>query len=125
MSFHVGEDIGDYRVVSIVGAGSMGQVFLVEHRITKREEALKVLTAECATESQVLRFQREIEVQARLDHLHIARLHNAMCVKGSLMLVMEYVEGESLERKLQKGNLSREAGIDYICQTLAALRLRA
>ena len=43
MSFHVGEEIGHYRIVSILGAGSMGQVYQVEHRTTKRKEAAKVL----------------------------------------------------------------------------------
>jgi len=121
MSFHVGEDIGDYRIVSIVGAGSFGQVFQVEHRITKRKEALKVLVADHATESQVQRFEREIELQARLDHPHIARVHNALHVDDSLILVMELVEGESLEKKLKKGSVSKTAGIDCICQTLSAL----
>lgn len=121
VSFHVGEDIGDYRIVSIIGAGSFGQVFQVEHRITKRKEALKVLVADHATESQVQRFEREIEFQARLDHPHIARVHNALHVNDSLILVMELVEGESLEKKLKKGSVSKTAGIDYICQTLSAL----
>jgi len=121
MSFHVGEDIGDYRIVSIIGAGSMGQVFQVEHRITKRKEALKILAAECASESQVLRFRREIEVQARLDHPNIARLHNALYLNGSLILVMELVEGESLEKKLQKGKMPRAEGIHYMRQALSAL----
>jgi serine/threonine-protein kinase len=121
VSFHVSEDIGDYRIISIIGAGSMGQVFQVEHRITKRKEAMKVLVGDCATESRVQRFEREIEVQARLDHPNIARVHNAVHSKNSLILVMELVEGESLEKKLQKGMVSRTAGLDCIRQTLSAL----
>jgi eukaryotic-like serine/threonine-protein kinase len=121
MSLHIGEDIGDYRIVSIIGAGSMGQVFQVEHRYTKRREALKVLVGDCATESQIQRFEREIETQARLDHPNIARVHNALLLNGSQMLVMELVEGESLEKKLRQGQVSGTAGIDYICQTLSAL----
>jgi serine/threonine-protein kinase len=121
MSFHVGEDIGDYRIVSMIGAGSMGQVFQVEHRLTKRKEALKVLEADRATECQAERFQREIEVQARLDHPNIARVHNALRVDRSFILVMELVEGESLEKKLQKGTISRAAGVGLICQVLSAL----
>jgi serine/threonine-protein kinase len=121
MSFHVGEDIGDYRIVSMLGAGSMGQVFQVEHRVTKRKEAVKILLADVATDSQFLRFMREIEVQGRLDHPNIARVHNALHFKNSLILVMEFVEGCSLEKLLQKGRLPISSGIDYICQTLAGL----
>ena len=121
MSVHVGEEIGDYRIVSMIGAGSMGRVFQAEHRITKRKEALKVLNADCATENQIQRFQREIEVQAWLDHPNIARVHNAMYFESSLILVMEYVEGESLEKVLRSGKPARAAALDYIRQTLEAL----
>ena len=62
MSLHVGEAVGDYRVIGIIGAGGMGQVFQVEHKITKRKEAMKVLIADLADDTQVQRFKREIEV---------------------------------------------------------------
>ena len=52
MSFHVGEDLGDYRIVSILGAGSMGQVFQVEHRNTGRKAAAKVLLADVSSDRQ-------------------------------------------------------------------------
>jgi serine/threonine-protein kinase len=99
----------------------MGQVFQVEHRVTKRKEAVKILLADVATDSQFLRFMREIEVQGRLDHPNIAKVHNALHFKNSLILVMEFVEGCSLEKLLQKGRLPISSGIDYICQTLAGL----
>jgi serine/threonine-protein kinase len=121
MSLHVGETLGDYRIVSIIGAGSLGQVFQVEHQITKRREALKVLP-DCADKKQTQRFQREIEVQARLDHPNIARAYNALQLEDCLVLVMEFVEGQSLEQILKKGRLPIGTGIDYIRQTLCALR---
>ncbi len=122
MRFHVGEDIGSYRIVSMLGAGSMGQVFQIEHRITKRKEAAKVLLAEVASDSQFSRFLREIEIQGRLDHPNIARVHNVLHLKNLLILVMEFVEGHSLEKLLQKGRLPISSGIDYICQTLSGLQ---
>jgi serine/threonine-protein kinase len=121
MSFHVGEDLGDYKIIAIVGAGSMGQVFQVEHRLTKRKEAVKVLSAELATETQIQRFEREIAVQSRLSHPNIATAHNAICWKGCLILVMEFLEGETLEKLLSRGRLPVETGVDYIRQTLSAL----
>jgi len=121
MSWHVGEDIGPYRIVSILGAGSMGQVFQVEHQVTKCKEAVKVLLADLASDSQFLRFMREIEVQGRLNHPNIARVHDVLHFRDSLILVMEFVEGHSLEKLLQKGRLPMRAGIDYICQTLSGL----
>ncbi len=121
MSFHVGEEIGDYRIVSMLGAGSMGQVFQVEHRITRRKGAAKVLLADVSSDTQFLRFMREIEVQGRLNHPNIAKVHNALHFKNSLILAMEFVEGRSLEKLLLAGGLPMRAGIDYIRQTLSAL----
>jgi len=121
MSFHVGEDLGDYKIVAIIGAGSMGRVFQVEHRLTKRKEAVKVLSAELATETQIQRFEREIAHQARLTHPNIATVHNAISWEGCLILVTEFLEGETLERLLSRGRLPIETGIEYIRQTLSAL----
>ena len=103
MSLHVGESIGDYRIIGIIGAGGMGQVFQVEHKLTKRKEAMKVLLADLADETQVQRFKREIEVQARLNHPNIAAVHNAFRLKDRMVLVMEFVEGQTLENLLKQG----------------------
>jgi len=121
MSLHVGEAVGDYRVVGIIGAGGMGQVFQVEHKITKRKEAMKVLIADLADDTQVQRFKREIEVQARLNHPNIAAVHNAFRLKDRMVLVLEFVEGQTLESLLAQGRPPLETGIDYIRQTLEAL----
>src|ERR1700730_15687624 len=121
MSLHVGEAIGDYRVIGIIGAGGMGQVFQVEHKITKRREAMKVLIADLAEDTQVQRFKREIEVQARLNHPNIAAVHNAFRLKDRMVLVLEFVEGQTLENLLKQGRPPLEIGIDYVRQTLQAL----
>jgi serine/threonine protein kinase len=121
MSFHVGEDIGDYTITALIGAGSMGRVFQVEHRLTKRKEALKVLSAELATPVQLQRFEREIAIQARLSHPNIATVHNAFSWKGCLVMVIEFLEGQTLEKLLSQGRLPIQTGIEYIRQALAAL----
>src|SRR5579864_888131 len=121
MSLHVGEAIGDYRVIGIIGAGGMGQVFQVEHKLTKRKEAMKVLIADVADETQVQRFKREIETQARLNHPNIAAVHNAFRLKDRMVLVLEFVEGQTLENLLKHGRPKLETGIEYIRQTLSAL----
>jgi len=121
VSLHVGESIGDYRIIGIIGAGGMGQVFQVEHKLTKRKEAMKVLLADLADETQVQRFKREIEVQARLNHPNIAAVHNAFRLKDRMVLVMEFVEGQTLENLLKQGRPPLETGIDYVRQTLEAL----
>ena len=121
MGFHVGEDLGDYKIVAIIGAGSMGRVFQVEHRLTKRREAVKVLSAELATQIQIQRFEREIALQARLSHPHIATVHNAISWEGCLILVTEFLEGQTLEKLLSRGRIPIDTGMEYIRQTLSAL----
>lgn len=122
VSFHVGEEVGEYRIVSILGAGTIGRVFQVEHRATGSKRAMKVLLADAVSDSQFLRFMREIEIQGRLSHPNIARVHHALHCKDSLILIMEAVDGRSLEKLLQTGRLPVPTAIDYICQTLSGLR---
>jgi len=121
MSFHVGETVGDYEITGIIGAGSMGQVFKAEHRLTKRKEAIKVVAAELAGDQQIQRFQREIALQAALNHPNVAAVHNAMQIGDRFVLVMEFVEGQTLETLLQAAKLPLETGLDYVSQTLSAL----
>lgn len=121
MGLHVGDSFGDYSVIAIIGAGSMGNVFQVQHRLTQRKEAVKVLSAELATDTQIQRFEREIAVQARLKHPNIATVHNAIRLDGRLILVMEFLEGRTLENLLRQGSLQVASGVQYIRQTLSAL----
>jgi eukaryotic-like serine/threonine-protein kinase len=117
-----GEIVGDYRVIALIGAGGMGAVYKVEHLITRRIEAMKVLSTGLGCESAWIRgFEREIQVQARLQHPNIAALYSAVRHGDALALVMEYVEGESLQQVLARGRLSLLAAIETAGQLLEAL----
>src|SRR5688500_17628883 len=99
-----GDTAGDYTIIGVVGAGGMGQVFKVEHAITRRVEAMKVLADGRSREpEQAARFLREIQVQASLDHPNITPVHNAFWVGNDLAMVMELVDGESLAKILERG----------------------
>ena len=121
MGFHVGQTFGDYSITALAGAGGMGRVYKVEHSLTKRTEAMKVLVAEDATEIQIKRFEREMRVLARLSHPNIAAIHNAHHSEKQLILFMEYVEGQTLESMFSSGRLPLGVGIGYIKQMLSAL----
>jgi serine/threonine-protein kinase len=121
-SIQIGDVVGDYRVIEMAGSGGMGTVYKIEHVITKRIEAIKILAPGSSTDpDQVLRFEREIQVQARLHHPNIVALYNAIREGNSIALVMEYVEGESLQRILEAGPLPVETAVDFTCQVLGAL----
>ena len=67
-----GDVVGDYRVIDIAGSGGMGAVYKIEHIITRRVEAMKLLPPGSSSDpEQVQRFEREIQVQARLHHPNI------------------------------------------------------
>jgi len=122
MKFSTPDTLGDYRILEEIGRGGMGRVFKVEHTLTKRLEAMKVLEhgrPDCPEEAE--RSLREIRIQARLDHPNIAVVHNAFWAGEDLVLVMELIEGLSLSRVLEAGRLPMSTAIDYACQALSSL----
>src|SRR5579871_4021864 len=121
MSYKAGSVIGDYVVIGTVGADGMGTVYKVQHVITERIEAMKLLLAIRAEPEQEQRFVREIQVQARLHHPNIAAVYNAFRYYDEFFLVMEFVEGESLETVLERGRLPLATAIEYARQALFAL----
>src|SRR5258708_5163928 len=99
-----GDIVGDYKVIDLAGSGGMGAVYKSEEVMSKRVGAMKELQTGLGSDpDDVQRFEREIEVQARLHHPNIVTLYNAVRDAHSIALIMEYVEGESLQRILERG----------------------
>jgi serine/threonine protein kinase len=122
MSLEIGGIVGDYQVVGLVGHGGMGRVFKVRNLISDRIEAMKVLLPDAAQSSDLTdRFIREIKVVAALEHPNIAALRTALRVDNQLLMVMEYVQGQSLDARLRAGRMELWQGVDTISQVLAAL----
>jgi serine/threonine protein kinase len=121
--FQVGQTIGDYTILQELGKGGFGQVYKVEHTITGRREAMKVLAAGNLNETeQAERFLREIRLQASLNHPNIAAVYTAFCVNDDLALVCELLEGQSLQRLLEGPQPPQKQALDIIEQVLGALR---
>jgi len=122
MDLQIGSTIGDYQVVDILGAGGMGKVYKVRNVISDRIEALKVLLPDLTAVPDLAdRFLREIKLQASLVHPNIAQLHTAVREGNQLLMVMEFVEGQTLDRLLKDGPLPPVKAADTIAQVLAAL----
>src|SRR4051812_27699205 len=122
MTLEIGSTVGDYQIVAILGAGGMGQVYKVRNVISDRVEAMKVLLPDLANQPDLAdRFLREIKVQASLEHPNIAALHTAVRVDNQLLMLMEYVEGVTLDQRLKDGPLPAAEALDYTMQVLSAL----
>ncbi len=122
MPIQIGDILGDYEVTGVLGRGGMGKVFRVRNRLTEREEAMKVVLPDLDENPGLAeRFLREIKVHASLQHPNIATLHTALRVEGRLVMLMELVEGVTLEETLQRGPVEVPLAVHYIAQVLAAL----
>ena len=122
MSFQNGDIVGDYQIVGLLGAGGMGKVYKVRNQISDRIDALKVLLPDLADNQDLEdRFIREIKVLASLNHPNIAGLRTAFHSDNQLLMVMEYVEGTTLDERTKRGPVSIDDALNYIRQVLAAL----
>lgn len=122
MSLRIGDTVGDYVILEELGSGGAGQVFKVEHIITRRHEAIKVLagTTQSVRES-FQQFLQEIRLQASLRHPNIAQVHNAFWTGEHLIMVMELLDGAPLERLMQQSRIPLEDGVAILRQVLSAL----
>ena len=107
-TFESGSTIGSYLVVSKLGEGGMGMVYKAHDTTLDRTVALKVLSPHLFRNLEFLqRFRVEAQAQARLNGPNIVTLHSMFEIPGSLVLVMEHVEGHTLEQRLHnEGRLS-------------------
>lgn len=122
MNYEIGSRIGDYEILQILGAGGMGKVFKVRNVISDRVEAMKVLLPNLDGNTELAdRFIREIKVQASLNHPNIANLHTALSLDNQLIMLMEYVEGQTLDIVVKDGPLPLAQMTGYAMQALEAL----
>ena len=114
---------GRYRILSLLGEGGMGAVYLAEHTLMRKRVALKLLHAEMSRDEEVLaRFRREAEAAAHVEHPNVAAATDfGQTDDGAFFLVLEYVEGTSLRDTLQKGALSAERSLHVARQIALAL----
>jgi serine/threonine-protein kinase len=96
-----GDVFAGYTVVRPLGAGGMGEVYLVQHPRLPRYDALKILPVELTTDREYLeRFNREADLVARLWHPHIVGVHDRGEYNGQFWITMDFVEGTDAARLL-------------------------
>ncbi len=94
-------EIGEYQVTGFLGAGGMGEVYQAVHSRLGRTVAVKVLTDMDRSAGFVERFVNEARIQASLHHPHIATLYDFFEYGGRPCIIMEYVDGQTLEARIR------------------------
>jgi hypothetical protein len=122
MPLSVGDKLGHYQVLSLLGQGGMGEVYRARDSTLKRDVALKVLPATFLRDSdRMARFQREAEVLASLDHLNIGHIHGIVDSKDSRALVLALIEGPTLADRIEAGPIPLDEAIAISKQIIDAL----
>ncbi len=113
MPLQPGLRLGPYEIQSALGAGGMGEVYRARDTRLDRTVAIKVLPAQLRDDPEFReRFDREARAISALDHPHICALYDVGEHDGMAYLVMEYLEGETLARRLEHGRAAARRGAD-------------
>src|SRR5262245_27246810 len=117
-----GSRLGPYQILEPIGAGGMGEVYKAADTRLDRTVAIKVLPTRWAENAEMRqRFEREAQTLAALNHPHICVLHDIGTQVGADFLVMEYLEGETLASRLERGPLGLGEALKIALEILDAL----
>jgi serine/threonine-protein kinase len=117
-----GGRLGAYEVASLLGEGGMGQVYRARDIKLNRDVALKILPGAFALDGdRIARFRREAQVLAALNHPHIAQIHGLEEATGTQFLVLELVDGESLDKRIARGRVPADEALGIARQIAEAL----
>lgn len=115
-------NISNYRIISRIGAGGMGEVYLAEDTKLDRKVALKLLRSEFASnEDRRRRFVREAKAAAALSHPNIAQIYEVGEASGTHFIAMEFVDGDTLTARMHRERDSLGALLTFLLQVAEGL----
>jgi Tol biopolymer transport system component len=122
LALTVGTRLGPYEILGPLGAGGMGEVYKARDTRLDRSVAIKVLPPHLADSAPLRqRLEREAKAISSLSHPHICALHDIGHQDGTDYLVMEYLEGQTLAQRLEKGPFPQEEALSLATQIADAL----
>ncbi|HYI81390.1 MAG TPA: protein kinase [Thermoleophilaceae bacterium] len=111
---------GRYRRLSTIGVGGMARVYVAEDEVLGRQVAVKQLHS-TGPEDAALRFEREAKLGASLNHPNLVSIYDIATDEESVLIVMEYVDGETLQGAIRRGGLAPERAAEIVCDIAAGL----
>lgn len=122
MAIEIGSQLGRYKVLALLGAGGMAEVYLAQDTQLRRSVALKLLSDKFALdESQLHRFEQEARAASALNHPNILTIYEVGEVEHTHFIATELVQGETLRRRLVERRLNLSEALDVSIQVAAAL----
>ena len=122
MSLAEGTRFGPYEVLSPLGSGGMGEVYLAQDSRLRRKVALKILPAALSSDhNRMSRFNREAMAAAALNHPHIAHVYEIGEAEGVHFIAMEYIDGKTLRERIHRDKTPLQRLLKYLVQTAEGL----
>jgi serine/threonine protein kinase len=117
-----GTKLGPYEIITLIGAGAMGEVYRAKDTKLGRDVALKILPTSFASDPErVARFRRDAQVLASLNHPHIAHIYGFEEVNATQFLALEFVGGDSLDQRMTRGAIPVDEALAIAKQIAEAL----
>src|SRR5712692_5012926 len=117
----VGRTLDNYQVLSVLGVGGMGEVYRARDTKLGREVAIKVLPEGFASGTERLRLEREARAASALNHPNILTIYEIKQADEHLFIATEFVDGETLRRRIKKGHIKIDEVLDVAIQIASAL----
>ena len=122
MSLENGQLLSHYRVLSRLGAGGMGEVYLAEDLRLGRKLALKIVSARLAQdEDRLQRFQWEARSVSALNHPNVITIYDIGEADGQHFIATEFIDGETLRARVSAGPLPPALAVDLVVQAARGL----
>lgn len=122
MSLSTGNNLGRYQIISLLGVGGMGEVYVGLDTKLDRKVALKILPADVSSRRDRMdRFVREAKAAAALNHPNIAHVYEINETDGINFIAMEFIDGETLRTRILQGPQKLQDAVDITIQSASAL----
>src|SRR5262249_32080442 len=118
----IGRELANYKVVSLLGRGGMGEVYLAEDKRLHRKGALKLLPSQITNDAErVRRFEREAKAASATNHPNILTIYEIGQVEGLRFIATEFVDGVTLRQAMQNDGMSIAESLSVAVQVAGAL----